>query len=225
MRVSAIIPVKTYSRAKTRLDIPSRMKEDLCHVMLREILETLSCSLHVHDIVVVTQEGRAESMCGEMGVTVLRDEGKGVNQAVALADDYLQARGAAISLVLPQDIPLLEAGDISFLLKFFTPPTCVMVVPSERFDGTNALLRCPPGIMGTSYDDDSYRNHMKMARESTPNHALVYARNIMQDVDTASDLASMLNGPAKPDLVRRIRESLDLRDGELPGFRPETKPE
>lgn len=214
MRVSAIVPVKAYSLAKTRLEVHPQQRADLCHVMLEEILSILSDSPYIHEIIAVTQERRAESLCEEMGAAVLRDDGKGVNQAVALADDYLQRRGAAMSLVLPQDIPLLEPSDISFLLKFFTPPTCVMVVPSARLDGTNALLRCPPRVMGTHYDDDSYRNHMRMARESTPNPALVYVPNIMMDVDTASDLDRLLDGNAKPDLRRQMMESLGLREGE-----------
>lgn len=224
MRVSAIVPVKAYSLAKTRLDVHPKKRADLCHLMLEEILSVLSDSPYIHEIVAVTQERRAELLCEEMGAAVLRDRGQGVNSAVALADDYLGRQRAAISLVLPQDIPLLEPSDVSFLLKFFTPPTCVMVVPSARFDGTNALLRCPPGIMGTHYDDDSYRNHMRMARESTPNPALVYVPNMMMDVDTASDLDRLLDCGAKPAFRRKVMESLGLREGERLASRPPMRP-
>ena len=208
MKISIILPVKTYSKAKTRLELPAAKRENLCHIMLQEMLHVLKSSKHVQDIVVVTAEEKAQSLCNEMGATVIRDQERGVNQAVSLADGYLASRGDAMSLVLPQDIPLLEPDDVSFLLKFFTPPTCVIVVPSARFDGTNALVRCPPDIMKTHYDDNSYRNHMRMARESTPNHALVYAPNIMRDIDTVSDLHSMLNTTAKPNFVNRVREML-----------------
>ena len=139
----------------------------------------------------------------------------GVNEAVALADAYLAGKGAAMSLVIPQDIPLMRDRDIEFLLKFFTPPTCVLVVPSQRLDGTNALLRCPPDVMGTHYDDDSYRSHMRMARQATPNPGLVHVPRMMRDVDTIEDLGHILQDGAKPELGLRI--SRLLGSGGVPG--------
>ena len=209
MRVSVIVPVKTYSRAKTRLAVPPRVREEICHVMLREVLRTLAESPLVHETVMVTREDRARSLGEEMGATILRDVEVGVNEAVALADAYPAGKGAAMSLVIPQDIPLMRDGDIGFLLKFFTPPTCVLVVPSRRLDGTNALLRCPPDVMGTHYDDDSYRSHMRMARQATPNPGLVHVPRMMRDVDTVEDLDRILRDGAKPELGLRISRLLD----------------
>lgn len=177
--------------------------------MLREILTTLQSCLFVGEIVVVTAETRAATLCDSLGITVLNDGESGVNEAVYLADVYLEEQGAVMSLVMPQDIPLLEARDISFLLKFFTPPTCVMTVPSIRFDGTNALLRCPPRVMSTHYDDHSYRNHMMMARQATPNHELVFVPNIMRDIDTIEDMNYVLNTGTKPHFTRSVLSLLD----------------
>lgn len=178
--------------------------------MLNEILAALqSCPL-INEIVVVTRETRAISLCESLDITILNDEERGVNEAVHLADAYLKEQNASMSLVIPQDIPLLVSQDISFLLKFFTPPTCVMTVPSIRFDGTNALLRCPPCIMGTHYDDNSYRNHMMMARQATRNHELVFVPNIMRDVDTIEDLNYVLGTGAKPHITRSLCDLLDL---------------
>ena len=215
MRISVIVPVKTYSRAKTRLGVPPRVREEICHIMLREVLHTLAGSPLVHETVMVTREDRARSLGEEMGVTILRDAEAGVNEAVALADAYLAGKGASMSLVMPQDIPLIRDRDIEFLLKFFTPPTCVLVVPSQRLDGTNALLRCPPDIMGTHYDDDSYRSHMRMARQATPNPGLVHVPRIMRDVDTVEDLGHILRDGTKPELGLSI--SRLLGSGGIPG--------
>lgn len=209
MRVSVILPVKTYSRAKTRLGVGSDIRDEICHIMLQEILDTLDRSSLVYETILVTREERAHALGKKSGVTVLRDDDVGVNEAVALADEYLATKGAAMSLVIPQDIPLIQSQDIQFLLKFFTPPTCVLIVPSERLDGTNALLRCPPDIMGTHYDDDSYRSHMVMARQATPNPGLVHVPRMMQDIDTPEDLAHLLEDDTKPELSRRIKLLLD----------------
>lgn len=208
MRVSVIIPVKQYGAAKTRLGISKEKRAELCHVMLHETLLTLNDSSHIHEIVVVTGESRAKDLSDAMGAVTLHDDDTGVNQAVHTADVYLRRKGASISLVIPLDMPLMEPSDISFLLKFFTPPTCVLVVPSMRHDGTNALLRCPPDVMGTSYDSNSYRNHMDMARRTVINYGLVHIPRMMCDVDTMSDLKYVLR-QTRPTLRQRINDILE----------------
>ena len=207
MRLSVIIPVKQYNTAKTRLDVFDDQRAELCHLMLHETLLTLNRSADIHEIVVVTGEARAKRLSEAMGATTLYDDDSGVNQAVHTADTYLSKRQATISLVIPLDMPLMEPSDISFLLKFFTPPACILVVPSIRYDGTNALLRCPPDVMGTSYDDNSYRNHMAMARRAVTNNGLVYVPRMMHDVDTLMDLKYVLQR-ARPDLKQRINDIL-----------------
>lgn len=207
MRVTAVIPVKQYHTAKTRLNISDERRAKLCHLMLHETLLTLKSSPHIHKVVVVTGEKRAKRLSESMGAITLHDDDSGVNNAVRTADAYLRSEDAPISLVMPLDMPLMEASDISFLLKFFIPPACVLVVPSMRHDGTNALLRCPPDIMGTSYDDNSYRNHMAMARSVVTNYGLVHIPRMMRDVDTISDLDSVVRY-ARPALRRRINDIL-----------------
>ena len=59
MKIAAIIPVKTFSNAKTRLDLPPQKIEDLCKVMLEEILQTVSISPQIDKVVMVTKEQKA----------------------------------------------------------------------------------------------------------------------------------------------------------------------
>ena len=42
LKTSAIIPVKSFSKAKTRLNLPQIQKEDLCLKMFDEVLRTIS---------------------------------------------------------------------------------------------------------------------------------------------------------------------------------------
>jgi len=68
------------------------------------------------------------------------------------------------SLVIPQDIPFFKTQDIDFLLSFQHTPKSVLIVPSRRFDGTNALFRTPVNIMRTHYDEDSYKIHLSTGK-------------------------------------------------------------
>ena len=210
MKIAAIIPVKTFSQAKTRLDISLEQKEELCKLMLEEILHTLSISPQIEKIIIVTKEQKALELGKKFNALVINDsEEKSVNSAVALADNYLLENGFDASIVFPQDIPYIKTQDIDFILNYKIPPNFVIVVPSRRFDGTNALIRMPVNIMKTHYDEDSYKIHMNTAKEFTRNVALVFSKRIMLDVDNMEDLEFLIEQNEKPAIVQKIKEILD----------------
>ncbi|NIU02145.1 MAG: 2-phospho-L-lactate guanylyltransferase, partial [Nitrosopumilaceae archaeon] len=101
----------------------------------------------------------------------------------------------------------LKSQDIEFLFKFQSPPNFAIIVPSRRFDGTNALVRMPVDLMETHYDEDSYRIHMRTAQKKTRNASLVFVRRIMMDVDNMDDLNFLLENNEKPEIVKRIESS------------------
>ena len=210
MNLSAIVPVKRFANAKSRLALDSERREDLCRLMLREILRTLSESSRIDEIVVVSADEEAHRIAGEFGAVRITEDGEnGVNSAVSRADKYLLESGRAASLVLPQDIPFVKAQDIDFLLNFQAPPRFSLIVPSRRFDGTNALVRMPVDLMETHYDEDSYRIHLSTGRARTPNTSLVFIRRIMMDIDSMADLQFAAGRNEKPDLCARIQSILE----------------
>ena len=215
MRTAAIIPVKRFEGAKTRLGLGASEVAELCGVMLREIISVVSTSSHIDHTFVVTRDAEAEKIVaefgrrsgrGDSGVTAIRDEHeRGVNEAVALADRRIIQEGFDASIVMPQDIPYIKAQDIDFVMRFAAPPNFAVIVPSRRFDGTNVLVRMPADLMGTHYDDNSYREHVRMAGECTRNVAPVFVRRIMMDVDTMDDLRFLLaNSGEKPHVAIQI---------------------
>lgn len=206
LKIAAIIPVKTFSRAKTRLDLPAGVRIPLCEMMLEELLHTLSANPQVSDIVIVTRDRAAAEMAGRFGAAVIPDtREEGVNQAVSLADGYVKDNGVDATMVLPQDIPFTKTQDIDFLLRIQIPPSFVTIVPSRRFDGTNALLRMPHGVMGTHYDRDSYRAHVDAARKMTPNPSVLFVRRMMIDIDDIDDLGYALKRNEKPEFCERVK--------------------
>ena len=210
MKIAAIIPVKTFSLAKTRLDLSLQQKEELCKVMLDEILYTLSISPQIDKTVIVTKETKAIELGKKYNAVIISDnEEKSVNDAVALADKYLLENKFDASIVFPQDIPFIKTQDIDFMLNYKIPPNFAIVVPSRRFDGTNALVRMPIDLMTTHYDEDSYKIHMNTAKEHTRNVALVFVKRIMLDVDNRDDLKFLLEQNEKPEISKKIKSILD----------------
>ncbi len=209
MKIAAIIPVKTFSYAKTRLDLSPHQIEDLCKVMLEEILQTVSISAQIEKIILVTKEEKAIEIGKKFNtITIIDEKEESVNNAVALADKYLLENDFDASIVFPQDIPYIKTQDIDFMLNYKAPPNFAIVVPSRRFDGTNALVRMPVDLMETHYDEDSYKIHMNTAKEHTLNVALIFVKRIMWDVDNTEDLEFLLEQNEKPQIAEKIKKIL-----------------
>lgn len=209
MKIAAIIPVKTFANAKTRLDLPLNQKEELCEIMLEEIVHTISISPQIDEIIIVTKEEKAKKIGEKYNAKIIIDEKEeNVNVAIALSDKYLLENNFHASIVFPQDIPYIKTQDIDFMLNYKMHPNFVVIVPSRRFDGTNALVRMPTNLMETHYDEDSYKIHMNTAKKHTLNIAMVFVKRIMWDVDNAEDLEFLLEQSEKPDFAEKIRKIL-----------------
>ncbi|MEO2265510.1 MAG: 2-phospho-L-lactate guanylyltransferase [Nitrosopumilus sp.] len=210
MKIAAIIPVKTFANAKTRLDLSQDQKEDLCKIMLEEILHIISISPQIEKTIIVTKEEKAIEIGKKFNAIIIIDEKEeSVNSAVALADKYLLENDYHASIVFPQDIPYIKTQDIDFMLNYMTHPNFAIIVPSRRFDGTNALVRMPVDLMKTHYDEDSYKIHMSTAKEHTLNVAMVFVKRIMWDVDNDEDLKFLLEQNEKPQIEEKIRKILE----------------
>lgn len=180
--------------------------------MLEEILHTLSISPQIQKTVMVTREQKALEIGKKFNiVSIIDKDEKSVNDAVALADKYLLENDFDASIVFPQDIPFMKTQDIDFILNYKIPPNFAIVVPSRRFDGTNALVRMPIDLMKTHYDEDSYKIHMNTAKEHTRNVALVFSKRIMWDIDNKEDLEFVLEQNEKPNIVQKIKDILNSK--------------
>ena len=208
LKTSAIIPVKTFSKAKTRLNIQQTCKEEICSIMLQEVLKTISnCNL-VSKIVIVSKDETALKIGKPFNAVEIFDDESGVNNAINLADEYLSDKNFDCSVIFPQDIPIMTSSDIDALLGFIRSINSVIIVPSRQFNGTNALVRYPVGLMQTRYDMGSYTHQMDAASTKTKNISIALIRRMMLDIDDESDLAFMLKQNAKPDFCNKIASCL-----------------
>jgi len=73
LKIAAIIPVKTFSNAKTRLDLSPQKIELLCKIMLEEILQITSISPRIEKTIVVTKENQAIEIAEKFNATVIKD--------------------------------------------------------------------------------------------------------------------------------------------------------
>lgn len=208
-RIGAIIPVKTFSRAKTRLNLSHEKTDKICRLMLESVLKTVSQSDVIEKTALVSKDEDALEIGKKFGVHGIYDESEnGVNSAVLLADNYFTQEGFDGTMVFPQDIPLIVPEDIRTLYQMRTPGRCVLVVPSRKFDGTNALFRTPASVMETHYDEDSYKIHLNTAEKRSANSAMVLIRRMMLDIDDQSDLRFILSF-SETEIANSLRKILD----------------
>ena len=204
LKISAIVPVKTFSKSKKRLNLQQAVKEKICNLMLQEVLKTVSNCELINKIVLVSKDEAALKIGRQFGAVEIFDNESGVNDAVSLADQYLSDKEFDCSVIFPQDIPTMTSSDIDNLLNFVKSNRSVIIVPSRQFNGTNALVRCPADIMKTSYDMGSYTFQMDAARTKTENISIALIRRMMLDIDDEHDLAFMLKQNAKQDFCKKI---------------------
>ncbi len=196
MKTYAIVPVKRFENAKTRLssmlDADDRIR--LSSLMLEDTLKILSVAASLTQVVIVSADKRAEEIATKHGANFLREEKeKGVNSAVALADIYCMRKTADATIVIPQDLPLLDAIDISKACELAENESrCIVICPSLRYDGTNMLLRKPPSVIATFYDTDSYNMHVKAAVKIGVPVKRFFSKTMMHDVDTPKDALQLI---------------------------------
>ena len=204
MKTAAIIPVKTFSNAKKRLNLQQECKENICSLMLQEVLNTISNCKLISKIVLVSKDEAALKIGRQFDAIEIFDNESGVNDAISLADEYLSDKKFDCSVIFPQDVPIMISSDIDDLLGFVKSKKSVIIVPSRQFNGTNALVRCPADIMETRYDMGSYTFQMDAARTKTENISIALIRRMMLDIDDEFDLAFMLKQNAKHDFCKKI---------------------
>ena len=207
MKTCAIIPIKLFSKAKTRLQLSTENTKILCQVLLEEVLETISQSSHIDKILLVSKEDEAFQIGKKFDCVEIFDETEsGVNNAVMLADSWISASSFTRSVIFPQDIPFMTTHDIDTLFNFCIPENSVILVPSRHFDGTNALIRTPSDIMTTRYDEGSYRSQFDSAVIKTSHYSLALIQRIMLDIDSRDDVNFAIQKNMKPVICKKLKE-------------------
>ncbi len=190
-----VIPVKKLDNGKTRLSplLSKDERKELSLRMLHDVLKTVSATHAVNECVIISSDQEALNTAKTVGLTPLREPSPmGINEAVQYANSFCIDHGATSTLVLPADIPLITQEDIDNMVDASKPEPSVIIIPSARQDGTNALLRRPPEIIATSYDRASYQTHLCYASDKQIRFTVLHPETVMLDIDLPQDLDTFL---------------------------------
>ncbi len=189
MDTFAIVPVKPFRRAKSRLRpvMPKPIRAALARALLSRTLDVLaSCNVCL-ETCVVSRDITALDMARRRGAAVLAESESGLNAALNQAREWAMARGAQAVLVLPADLPLLAAADIAALLDLAHEPRSAVIAPDAHDEGTNALLLCPPDALHFAFGPSSFHEHCAQAETSHLTLHIYRSPAVALDLDTPAD--------------------------------------
>jgi 2-phospho-L-lactate guanylyltransferase len=192
-RTWALVPIRGLETAKTRLgaDLDPEERRRLVTELLRRTLVATRDARRIAGTVVVTMDGAAADLARRHRAIGLVERAPGLNEAIEAARSVAVARGATAVLVLPADLPAVEARHLDDLITrsqdLTAPAGLAVVVPDRHWAGTNALLISPPDLVDPAFGSGSRQAHAAAARGAGA-LALEVDSPLSLDVDTAADL-------------------------------------
>ena len=192
-----LIPVKSFGEAKRRLS--SSLSEEARSVLAQRFANTVVDAAHGLPVAIVCDDEGVARWAQSRSLSVLREEGRGLNAAVHLAVHELQALGVERAVIVHSDLPL--ARD----LRWLADSSGIVLVPDHRLDGTNAMsLPLRPDVLDRfefSYGVGSFRKHLDQALtlgiafgiDTTVSHD----PDLNHDVDLPEDLDEIMNGTTR----------------------------
>jgi 2-phospho-L-lactate guanylyltransferase len=193
VRATAILPIKRFAAAKTRLSgsAADPLRPELAAAMLTDVLAALARSRQLEGVIVVSGEPAARRAAEGAGAGWRDDpDDRGHSEAAAIGVRSAVEAGAACAALLPGDCPLLDPRELDAALAQMEEGTCA-VVPDRHGSGTNALLLAPPDGMGASFGPGSRERHLRLASEAGLQGRVEEIPSLALDLDTPDDLAEL----------------------------------
>lgn len=202
MRTAAVLPVKSFARAKSRLGGADR--SDLAAAMALDVLDALAHVRGLSQTILVSSEPRL----ADARATVVADPHEvGHVDAALIGIRCAVEAGAERVLLVPADCPAVDPAEVDALLAQGTPGSAT-IVPDRHGSGTNALLLAPPDAMLPSFGPGSFARHAALARAAGLEVRVMSPPSLTHDVDTLEDLRSLVQLAERRDTAARTRALL-----------------
>lgn len=203
-----LVPIKTLANGKQRTSavLTAAERPQLAEAMARDVLSALAACPSNPPVSVVTGDAAAAAMAREFGFAVIHDsENAGESEAIAMATAECDRRGVEWTMVVPADIPLVNAAEIEAVLRAM-PARGVVIVPSWEERGSNTVLRRPASLIPLRFGNDSFLPHLAAVKATGAECVVLRFPGIALDIDTPADLASLLAAPGETRAQRLLRD-------------------
>jgi 2-phospho-L-lactate guanylyltransferase len=209
-----LVPVKNLSTAKQRLasvlDQPART--ELAQTMLHDVAATLAAWPRRPACALVTSDPFAIELAQQYNFEIIPDPANpGETGAIEMATRLCVSRGVDSTLIIPADIPLIEAGELEQILAH-APDEGSVLAPAADGRGTNAAFRRPANLFPLRFGTDSFKPHLAAAQATGKPCIVLQLPGIAVDVDNPADLQQLLAHPGETRSQSLLRRwALDTR--------------
>jgi len=139
----------------------------------------------------VTNDPFATELAESHGLGIIPDTANtSETSAIEVATLVCMERGVGRTLVIPGDIPLIEAEDLAAIFEH-APVSGSVLVPAADKRGTNAVLRAPAALFPLRFGNDSFQPHLQSAIATNTSCVVLSLPRVGIDIDNAEDLRNL----------------------------------
>ena len=202
-----LVPVKNLANAKQRLSsvLGPEARQELAQAMCADVLETLAHWQRRSAVTVVTSDPFAGDLAARLDFDVMPDDlNPGETGAIEMATVLCRDRGVDHTLVIPADIPLMEAFELDRIVEA-APQAGAVLVPDAAGRGTNAAFRSPADLFPLRFGNDSFLPHRAAAKATGLPCVVLELPSIALDVDRPEDLQALAAASGERRSQRLVR--------------------
>ncbi len=158
----AVVPIKSFDNTKSRLQhlLSAEERAQLSKLMLQDVLSALLAADGVSTVSVVTPNHEVSAFAAALGADTIGDDGtKDLSGAAMAAAHFLTVEGVPAMLLIPADVPLVQAADIDRAIAGHPPAPALTLVEASEDGGTNLLICSPPEIIPFRFGKNSFNLH------------------------------------------------------------------
>lgn len=190
---TAVVPVKQLENAKQRLAslLDPIERRDLMRAMVEDVLHALNACAALDRVMVITDDPAVTELARSTGADIHAEPAvHGLITAVTEAGKTLAEMGEGTMLFVPGDIPMIGTDELDVVLSGVGTSEApeFVIVPARDLGGSNCVVCSPPDCMEFGFGEDSFRRHLRIARERGIEPVVARLPGIGLDVDTPDDL-------------------------------------
>jgi 2-phospho-L-lactate guanylyltransferase len=184
------VPVKSLSRAKTRLrpQLTALERGALTLAMLEDVLDAAQ-AVPGWETWVVSPDEVALEIAARRGARPVAEDKPPLANAIRQAEALAREAEATALAIVPADLPLVTAETLGQALQTLG---AVVLAPSADGGGTSLLVRRPPRAIPARFGPDSFRRHLELAKVRGLPVSVIKRRELSFDVDRPDDILTLL---------------------------------
>ncbi|MEA2634700.1 MAG: 2-phospho-L-lactate/phosphoenolpyruvate guanylyltransferase [Chloroflexota bacterium] len=193
MKLAIVIPVKSPSRAKFRLEavLSEADRSRLALTMARDVFNAVS-KLNGYGRFVISDDPAMLEEGRRFGLEPLTDRvSQGQTAAVHQGFTAAWERGYTAALTIPGDVPGVTAEELDELGRY-RPEIEVLLTPDREHTGTNGLRLVPPHAITLRFGEDSFNLHLAEARRANRSIEVKEVEGLRYDLDRPDDVVAFM---------------------------------